>query len=194
MACAMVASRHRIFDDDPKKLYAKYETKNGAVHVRLLINNFEGLPATHVHIDTAREAAFSEHPETNASIDDVMSELGKIETNEVSVRGCAKFELPSDALPQVGVIALLRQVTTGPADANVRLTGSTFQIEDGPITNLEWKVCEDYGNGELIRAEVHSEAEMEWGHDYIVESLQPAIDAFRTFVLEETVESEVENG
>jgi hypothetical protein len=76
----------------------------------------------------------------------------------------------------------------------VRLTGSTFEIEDGPITSLEWKVCEDFGSGELIRAEVHSEAELEWRDDYIIECLRPSIEAFRTFVLEETVESEVDHG
>ena len=155
------------------------------VWIRLIVNTQDNPTGIHVHVDTARESEFEEQPTANASLEELLEALERYRGCSLSVYPKARFSVVREDLPNDGVVSLLSSVVVGGRNEGMRLSGGTFSIDEGPITELRWRLVE-VDEEERLVCTIESVEEVEIDDQYLSRPLGRLKAAFNTFVLENT--------
>lgn len=183
-ACGRVATTPEVDQSRrPKKigpLIAKISDGRDPIFVRCIVNQQSNPEGLHVHVDMARESTFKVPPKPKADLREISEELERAcSGNALFVRGRATFKVRSNDLPPDGIVSLV------PESSNVRLTGATFQMTKGPLTEVSWTLVQSRNTEpEEVSVDVECETQREFSPDYLQKTIDQLTGGFKAFVIE----------
>jgi len=176
-ACGRIKAKHlKGVDVETLELIAPWKSK-GRVKVTLSPAD-KGI---HFHLDVHGPHYYSaEPPEANAKISQVKEVCSRLIGKPIEVKATGRFAVPMDEFGDDTAIGLLSKLIVG-SQAQGRLVGSLYEIDDEPVSTIQWQFVEDENE---IRVSVDSLEDIEIGIDYLERLASPLAAAFRSVILE----------
>ena len=168
-----------ILESFKKPRIARYGSREEMTYVRAWLATKRG---AHLHIDCALKNAFAEGsvPKTNCKRAEMASILSKFVGHRADVGISGVFEVPSEKLPEHGIIRSLSQEQSM-LGMTLRLTGGRLDFSGAAISQMNWEMSLDKKKVPTI-VTLRGERQINIGESYLEECLDWIDEQFRFFI------------
>ncbi|MEX2139407.1 MAG: hypothetical protein WD894_09105 [Pirellulales bacterium] len=183
-------AKHLSFvSEDQTAFLSRQDGPSEPIWFRLFSNLQKDPDGVHFHINAAKASFFPDGPPPDSELNPAEFEeyLERFRGTNVNATVRTRFEVPRPNLRKESVINVLMTVTVGPPNVEAGLTGSRYELREGPVKEVRWALSEVDGH-ESIEVSIHSRQRVAVDEGVMTTLFGPIQTAFRSLILEEGVD------